>query len=438
MKDRRALLPARAGGLRSGVSWTVAGNAVFAGSQWGILAVFAKLGGAETVGQFSFASAIVTPVFLFLNLQLRSVYAADASQRNTHETYLGLRLLTTMAATLVAGGFALAQPAGTALVVLALAAAKSVDAISDIVYGLAQRRLCLDLIARSLIIRGVSALALAMVAFRVTHSLAAAILGMSAAWLAVLYRHDLTTAAILRKGEILAGSASINQTLRPDYAISRLLPLARTALPLGAVMLLIGLETSVLRIMIAQECGMESLGVFTAMVYLTVAGSVMSTALSQTLMPRLANAIAAADAGSFWNLLRRGIRLNALLGVAGVGIAAVAGAQLLAMLYTSAFVGEQKAFLAIMVAGCMGMLVTLLGAAATALGVYTSQLILHAISLAVIALIARYALPRGGLNGAALAMIGGNLVLLLGYAVMVRRQANRLLKRAGWVGNGDL
>ncbi len=43
--------------LRTNVAWTIAGNVIYAASQWGVLIVLARLGSQEAVGQFGLALA---------------------------------------------------------------------------------------------------------------------------------------------------------------------------------------------------------------------------------------------------------------------------------------------------------------------------------------------------------------------------------------------
>src|ERR1700722_789398 len=89
--------PALGGGfsLRTNFSWTLAGNLVYAGCQWGMLVVLAKLGSPQLVGQFALGLAVTAPVIMLSNLQLRGVLATDAREEHTFSDYLELRLVTT-------------------------------------------------------------------------------------------------------------------------------------------------------------------------------------------------------------------------------------------------------------------------------------------------------------------------------------------------------
>src|SRR4051812_34551462 len=53
------------------ISWTFSGNIVYAATQFFILSVIAKIGGPGEVGIFTLSLAIVSPIFLLLNVKLR-------------------------------------------------------------------------------------------------------------------------------------------------------------------------------------------------------------------------------------------------------------------------------------------------------------------------------------------------------------------------------
>ena len=140
--------------LKANVSWTFWGNAVNAGCQWGIVVLLAKLGNPTMVGQYALGLAVSAPILLFAYLQLRAVQATDVNGDFSFGDYFGLRLAATGAAL----AFLLAllslgsYSAPTALTIIGLAVAKSVDGISDVFYGFLQQHERLDCIARSMLI----------------------------------------------------------------------------------------------------------------------------------------------------------------------------------------------------------------------------------------------------------------------------------------------
>ncbi len=140
--------------LRKNFTWTFAGNGVYAASQWGQLVLLAKLGSPETVGQFALALAICAPVIMFANLQLRSVQATDARHEYAFADYLGLRLMTTVAAYVVIIGIVMLSgyQQETALAILLIGLSKYFEAVSDVIFGLLQQQERMDRIAKSLMI----------------------------------------------------------------------------------------------------------------------------------------------------------------------------------------------------------------------------------------------------------------------------------------------
>lgn len=122
-----------AAGLRRNVSWAFAGNLVYAGTQWLILVVLAQLAAPAAVGQFALGMAIAAPAILLANLQLRVVLATDARDEHAWADYLGLRLSGTAVALVVIAAIALIGYRGdSARVICLVAAAKAVEAVSDL------------------------------------------------------------------------------------------------------------------------------------------------------------------------------------------------------------------------------------------------------------------------------------------------------------------
>src|SRR5437867_237852 len=80
--------------LKRNTLWTMAGNTVYAASQWLQVAAIARLGSTLDVGHYAFALGLATPVFMLANLQLRPMQATDSLRRYTFGDYLGLRLVT--------------------------------------------------------------------------------------------------------------------------------------------------------------------------------------------------------------------------------------------------------------------------------------------------------------------------------------------------------
>ena len=139
--------------LRENFAWTLAGNAIYAACQWGILVTIAKFGTPAMLGQFALGLALAAPVFMLTSLQLRAVLVTDSRDQYRLGHYLAPRLLGTAVGLLVIAVFLLASRfhGSTAIVVLLVALAKAVDTLSDLIYGFWQKHERFDKIAIALI-----------------------------------------------------------------------------------------------------------------------------------------------------------------------------------------------------------------------------------------------------------------------------------------------
>ena len=147
--------------LYTNVAWMLVGQVAYAGSLWGLLVVLARSGGPEAVGSFTLALAIVAPVIVLSQLQMRQIQVADVDARYPFTDYLSVRISATTLALLVIIAFAISsdQAGEVAPTLLAVGLLRAVEGLSDIYYGVAQRHQRFDLVSRSMMLRGTLGLA---------------------------------------------------------------------------------------------------------------------------------------------------------------------------------------------------------------------------------------------------------------------------------------
>jgi O-antigen/teichoic acid export membrane protein len=430
--------PPKALTLRQNFSWTFVGNIVYAASQWGILVILAKLGSPEMVGQFTLGLAVTAPVILFCNLQLRQIQTTDVKQQYSFSDYLGLRLISTGLALLAIAIITI--KAGyrweTSLVILVIGLSKVLEAISDIFHGLFQYHERMDRIAISLMIKGpLSLLALGIGVFLSGNVLGGAI-GLTIVWALVLIFYDLPSGIFILKSLVLAPASnpaaeSITHhrpQLRPRFHLPDLRKLVGLSLPLGFVMMLISLNTNIPRYFIESYLGERELGIFSALSYLMVAGGIVVNALGQSASPRLAKYYAAGNRKDFSNLLFKTVLIGALLGGISILIAAIAGKEILTLLYRPEYAQQLYLFVLLMMAAGAGYVASFLGYGMTAAQYFRVQMPLFVIVTGISALVCWWLVPSQGLVGAAIAMIVGAVVqavFSLGVILYALQKINR-------------
>jgi O-antigen/teichoic acid export membrane protein len=395
--------------LRTNVSWTFLGNVVYAASQWGMLALLAKLGTVEMVGQFALGLAVAAPVFMLTNLQLRGVQATDARGEYDFRDYLSLRLLTTALglAAVVGIGFGAGYSRETAVVVALVGLGKAVESLSDVVYGQLQQRERMDRIAKSLMIRGPLSLLVLGAVLAWTGSLRWAVLGLALSWFATLVAYDLPWG--LRFGA----------ALRLQTRTAVLWKLAWLALPLGVVMMFISLTVNIPRYLIEHELGARKLGVFAALSYVLLAGTTVVSAVGQSASPRLSRLYAAGDVRGFGRLLTKLVAIGGGLGLAGVAVAAVAGGPLLRLLYTAKYVAHSDLFTALMGAAAVTYVVSFLGYGMTAARYFRAQLPIFAAVASATLAVGWWTIPVYGRSGGVMALLAGALVQGAGSGLVI-------------------
>jgi O-antigen/teichoic acid export membrane protein len=403
----------RAVSLRRNFAWTFAGNVVYAACQWGMLVVLAKCGDAEMVGRFSLALSITAPIFLFAGLNTRALQASDAKSDFAFRDYFTLRLIMVglgLAATFAWAGFAQLDGVMTSVLIL-VGIAKAVESIADVGYGALQHQERMQPIAVSMILKGL--LSLAVLAVGVTTSgLPAGAFGLAAAWSALWLAYDLPQTAH-------ALARSIPQTIRPQSEPRTLGRLFRLALPLGIVLFLLSLTTSLPRFFVERERGYAELGVFVALSYLMIAGTTVVNALGQSATPRLSRHFAKGERREFLALLTKLLAIGTVLGLGGLGVAAVMGRPLLSILYRPEYGEHAELFLWLMAAAALQYLGSFLGYAITAARVIGAQVWLFTAVCGTTALGCWLWTPAYGAIGAAWALILAGIVQLSGSMLLL-------------------
>jgi O-antigen/teichoic acid export membrane protein len=421
--------------LRRNFYWTLAGNFIYAASQWGMLTVLAKLGSPEMVGQFALGLAVTAPVIMLFNFQLRAVQATDAKREFLFSDYLVLRIVTTiLALTVIAGTLLLTGYKGaTALVILGFAAAKSFESISDVYYGLMQQRERMDRIACSMIIKGPLSLIALGVGVYLTGEVFWGVVGILFSWGLILFCYDVPNGAeILRESQLKSITAEVGDeyigSLKLKWHPRVLIRLLWLALPLGLVMLLLSLNTNIPRYFIEHHLGSRQLGIFTAMAYLLVTGNTVVSAMGQSASPRLAKYYAGGDAKAFRALLLKLMGIGAALGTAGIFVAVIWGRELLTLLYTSEFAVRIDVFFWLMITATISYISSFLGYGMTAARYFRAQFPLFALVTACTLIGCYWMIPHSGLLGAAWSMFFAISVQFVGSAYVIVQALIKLQK----------
>jgi O-antigen/teichoic acid export membrane protein len=391
----------------------------YAACQWSMLVAMARLGSAHMVGQFALGLAVSGPVMLLTNLELRFIVATDARREYRFGDYFGMRLLSAALGlvVIVAVALPLGGGAGTAAVIAGLGLYKAVEALSDLLYGFFQQRSRNDLMGRSLLLRGPLSLAALAGLVALTGQLVWGVLAMAGTGALVFLLHDLPAALNLLGKRYRA---------RPRWKKDRLVRLALLSAPLGIVTMLFSLNTNLPSLILQRSFGVATVGLFAALLSLMTAGHVLINALGHSVSASLADRHAAEDLPGFRRLVWKICAGAVFIGGSGLLVAAVVGRPVLQHLFGPEYARESGTLLWVMAAGAAAYLASGLSYAMIACRRLRIQPVIMIVSLCTTLGLGLALIPRHGLTGAALALLGSALVqLIANTAVVVQAIAGR-------------
>src|SRR5439155_17850347 len=134
--------------------------------------------------------------------------ATDTQAAYTFSDYIGLRMLSIAAADVVIAVIvAVLYRSEVGAVILVVALAKSIEAISDVLMGLMQQHERMDWISRSFVLKGIASIAGLVGGQYLGQSLLSGVFGLASAWGVVLVAYDIPMARRLAR--------EYGHTLRP-------------------------------------------------------------------------------------------------------------------------------------------------------------------------------------------------------------------------------
>ena len=387
--------------LRLNFSWTLGGSLVFSASHAATMVVLTKVGTPSLVGQFALALAITAPIILLGNMQLATVQATDATRSTPFGEYFGVRLIMTMIAlsVIVAISMLGAFDVATRWAIIAVGFAKAAESINDVFYGLFQQYERMDLVAKSMMGKGISSTVALGTGVYLTGNLAIGALAMAICWILLLAVYDLPNGRSL-----LRNSEKVDCVLlRPVFHLGSFRRLFWLTVPLGIAASLDSLAANLPRYFLQHYFDEEAVGLFAAVSYFMVAGGTIASALARASRPRLAR-LYYERGPAFQRLALQLIAFGFALGALAVTVSCLIGEPILSAVYTPDYAEHANVLVWIMIGSTMWFMAGFAGSAVTAAQAFGSQVHIHGLSVLGAGIGCWLLIPEYGLIGAAWGM----------------------------------
>lgn len=263
--------------LKVNTFWNMLGNIVQSLSQWALIVVLAKITNAEMVGIFSLGLALTAPLVLLMRFNLRISVASDINNEYQFSEYFLFRLYTSIIFFISMIIVANLYPSDlyTKAVVLCLSLGKVFESISDILHADWQKKERFDFIGKAKVLKSILSTAMFIFVILLFENLLLATISLSAMWFLILIFYEFK---IFNKYNTL--SLGINK--------KKLLYLLKLTFPLGLAQLISSLNANIPRYIVEYFHGIELLGIYSALIYIIVAGTNFMIAFSNVLVTRLA------------------------------------------------------------------------------------------------------------------------------------------------------
>jgi O-antigen/teichoic acid export membrane protein len=388
--------------LKKNFSWTIIGNILYSICQWGILVTLAKLGDISMVGEFTLGLAVTAPVSIFFGLSLRTILATDTDNNYNFNDYLYLRIISSLLALFII--FLIIKFSDynfrSSIVIFIIAISKIIESASDIYYGYFQKYERMDLVSKSLILRGVITLVAILIIIFISNSIILVTLGLTMCWLLIFIFYDFRKFLSLNK---------LNGHNIKYFKISwmKIRELFFMSLPMGIVALIISLNSNVPRYFIETNFSVETLGVFSAISYFMIVNVTITNAVGQAATFKLADSYNK-NIHLFMKLLFKLFLLSSLVGIMGVLVTYYLGKDILKIFY--GLENYKNLFIWLMIASAISNGASILWYGITSARYYKIQLPLF-ISISICTVLFSYILiPKYELLGAAYTI---NIVMLI-------------------------
>lgn len=334
----------------------VFGNFFYYGIQYILLILFTKCFLQSEVGIYIYALAFIKPIFIPLNLQLRSLFVTETNDEFGVKDYHSLRIMSNVITLLSVFVIAWFSSVNHMPLLLLIATIKIIESQSEMCHAVFQKAEDMTFIGVSKFING----SLILVAVTVGIYLECSFTTIMFIWLAV------STAVLLFLDMPKAKQKDASfLKLKSYFNFKAVKQILRIAWPLFFLELIMKYYESYPNLYVEKHFGLELLAVFGSILYFKAIGGQILTQVINIVEPKLANLFKLKDFKSFHKLVLKLVFLGAIIGVLILIVLNYIGAFVLEILFTSAYAEYSYLLVLIAISSAISYLYSFLSTALT-------------------------------------------------------------------------
>ncbi|GBU10759.1 hypothetical protein AwErysi_03750 [Erysipelotrichaceae bacterium] len=380
--------------LQLGILWNTWGNIFYLFCQWLLTILVIRITNFEMGGEFALAMNLSNIFFAFAIYGMRNFQVSDLANEYSDSTYIMSRFFTICSAVLLAClflGFFQYTPERF-LIIISYVIFKMSEALFDIYSGIFQKKWRVDIIGKSLIIRGVLTTTIFIIALVFTKNLLFSIIAMALTSYACIYFFDMRHINKLTRISLKNAAVYVK-------------PLLITCFPLAGYLLILSIIGTTPRFFLERYLGSQSLGIYSSIA--------TPTLIVQTLVIQIFNPFITIFSEKFYEKDRKGFTTLLLKCLSLVGILAIfafIGAFLLGdfalgILYGDKILPYTYLLLPLIFATILTALTWLLSGILTVVRSFKELVIINICSLLIAIISSQYFIQNFGLQGVNIATI---------------------------------
>ncbi|MDD4797445.1 MAG: lipopolysaccharide biosynthesis protein [Eubacteriales bacterium] len=394
--------------LKKNMMWNSLGTTVYLFCQWLTSVLVVRLVGFTTAGYLSLAMSLSSPFLCIALYGIRNFQVSDLAHTYNDRSYLAARMLTSAVSLAVCGGFLLLQPynAQQRICVFLYMVYRISEAYVDVYHGICQRAMRMDVIGKSMLVRGVASLMAFVAVLAATGRLEWAILAMAAVCYAVILLYDIP---FTHRLGIQPDAGSARQVWG---MLGRCLPLVVNAF-LSTVII------SIPRYYLELYHGSQVLGIYASVATPAVIIQTLAGFLFNPLITVFARHYEAGDRPAFMKLLGKTALAIGALAAAGLLGCALLGSAALGLLFGAEILPYAYLLYAVVLSSCLTAFIWFIGAVLTVIRKQNTLIGANLLGVGIclglsLALVGRYGMD--GVNISILVALAAQALCMVGYA----------------------
>ncbi len=329
------------------------------------------------MGTYLYAISFVAPIVIPFDMQLRSFYITEKSDKLDFHDYRGFRLASNIIAICIVAVLALLWKPEMFITIMLVGISKVIESQADIYYGAVQKVERMDYISYSRFAKGFGSLIIVFICIR---------LGMEVdAVLSIWCLYMLLIVVIFDSQRTLRISKIEKRGSNPLFRKEAFIRIFKICLPVLLLGVVDNYCANYPNYVIERNLGLSTLAIFGAVVYFRSVGAQTLNPMGAVVAPRLTSYLQQKRYKDFTGLLKRSTLTAFGLGVVGILVAVFLGKWILTIFYTSEYAAYNNLLIMVMVYCLITYMYIFLGTAITCLRVHWVKLPIHICSFLVLA-----------------------------------------------------